>query len=137
MKKNLTRTLMLTAAVLAAGAAAYAQVHIGLNATIPFSFKMNGKTLSAGTYRLGPATMSNSNVLYFRGVKASVYAIGTHAIGDDQRARLMFRCGDSSGCALTEVWDGQGQGWKFAAPRLSAAEKERLAVVYMSRTTAD
>jgi hypothetical protein len=37
----------------------------------------------------------------------------------------------SGECALSQVFN-DSDGWQFAAPKLSPAEKERLAVVYFT-----
>src|SRR5260370_19992971 len=41
--------------------------------------------------------------------------------------RLIFRCGDLSGCSLAAIWTTGGYGWELRVPRLSADERERLA----------
>lgn len=133
MKKHLIRTLSI-AAVLAVGAAAYASNYV--NANIPFPFKMNGKALPAGTYHLAPASAA-SGAIALRGQDTSAFAIGTPAVSDEMRGRLLFRCGEVSGCALTEVWNSDGRGWLLKTPRITPVEKERLAVIYTDQKKAD
>jgi hypothetical protein len=131
MKSNLIRTLLSTAALLSLSVAANAQNYIGAN--IPFSFRMNGTALPAGTYRLSRPTTSG-NVLLLRGAESAVYAMGLQpSISEEKRPRLVFACGDINGCRLAEVWIEDGRGWKLAAPRTGPVQKEQLAVVYIDR----
>jgi hypothetical protein len=48
----------------------------------------------------------------------------------------VFRC-NSSYCALAEIWTADGYGYAAPRPKLSPAEKERLAVVPLRSTKAD
>jgi hypothetical protein len=134
MKKNMNRTLMLTAAALTIGAAAiYGQGNIVAN--IPFAFHAAGGAHAAGTYNV-LSISQNNGVLALRNAetgKAVILGIGVPEGGSrygDSRARLVFRCGDESGCALSQVWASSSQGWSFAAPRLKPSELEHVAVVY-------
>ncbi len=133
MKTNLIRTLLSAAAVLSLSAAAFAQSYLGAN--VPFSFRMNGRVMPAGNYQIGPT--GSTGAVDLRSSKQAAFAIGTPAITDDARARLVFRCGETSGCSLTEIWTDAGRGWTLPGPKLTAAEKERLAVVYLGRKGAD
>ena len=136
MKPNLSRTLLSTAVALSLSAAVYAQEPVYVH--IPFSFAMNGKMLPAGKYRLTEVTKFSNAVLSVEGNKESAFAIANPSIDKDTRARLVFRCGETSGCTLAEVWNYDGRGWKVPMHRPStAAEKERLAVVYTDRKNAE
>jgi hypothetical protein len=131
MKKNLNRTLMLTAAVLTLGAAAaYGQNRV--TADVPFSYRIVGAELPAGEYAVmqqGPFTMLR-NVANGQAKMAMTTSRVSEA--KDRGARLVFRCGDESGCSLAQVWTGDGNGWQLYTPRLTAGEKERLAVVFIT-----
>ena len=137
MKKNLS-TLIFTAAVLTLGAAAYAQTP--LIANVPFSFHVNGAVLPAGNYQIAPATNGTMAALKVadQDTRRSAYVLADSAYeATTGNPRLIFRCGDVSGCALIQVWGDSGYGWAFHAPKLSPAEKERLAVVPLRRTDAE
>ena len=107
MKKSLIRTLTLTAAALTLGTAAYAQTR--LIAEVPFSFRVNGSVLPAGNYDIGPSTPGTLSVLKLADrhshKSALVLANGANE-GEKGRQRLIFRCGDVTGCALIQAWAG-------------------------------
>ena len=63
--------------------------------------------------------------------------IGRPESGKDKSAKLIFRCGIESGCALTAVWVGGGRGWAYKAPQLKLSETERIAVVYFESKQAE
>lgn len=129
MKTNWIRTLTLSAMAFTMGSAAYAQSH--MVAEIPFSFRMNGTELPAGNYSIQRPT-SARNVLMFTDGKNHGIAMGIANREDAQApSRLTFTCTDSGGCVLTQVWDSRGLGVQFPKPKLTSAEKERLAVVYL------
>lgn len=136
MKTNWIRTLTLSAAALTMGSAAFAQSR--LVAQIPFAFKVNGTELPAGNYSIERPQIANRNVLLLTDGHNSKMVMGINASGNEPAsARLIFRCGESSGCALAEVWDSQGSHVNFPKPKLTSAEKERLAVVFLRRSEAD
>ncbi len=134
MKTNLYRTLMLTAAVMTlSAAAAYGQSGIGAN--IPFAFRTIGGVQAPGNYTIVSINSDSARVLQARNLdnhKSTLLAFGVPTgNSNDQRARLVFRCGDESGCALTQVWMGDGQGYAYATPRPKPSELEHVAVVYL------
>ena len=135
MKNRLNRTLILTTAVLTLGAAA-AYGQYPLTAKIPFSFQIKGAELPAGAYTI--ERMQSGSVLHLQDSvsgKSVVAMAQSSAIEKNPAgARLVFRCGDLSGCSLSEVWTDSGLGWKLHTPRISPDEKERLAVVFLNRT---
>lgn len=138
MKKNLIRTLTLTAAALTVAIAAYGQSP--LTAKVPFSFRVNGAVLPAGDYNIGPLSRATVNVLMVAGrhnSKAAIALTNSRNESDQSRSRLVFSCGEISGCDLVQAWDDQGYGWAFPKPRLNAAEKERIAMVPLHRSNAD
>ena len=74
--------------------------------------------------------------------EASGYAkfVTTAAPADitkDTRPRLVFRCGDESGCALSAVSLANGKTWEIKTGHLKPSELERIAVVYFERKQAE
>jgi hypothetical protein len=135
MKSNLIRTLTLGAAALTLSLAAYGQSTA--TAKIPFSFRVNGTQLPAGKYSIKRVS-DTANVLMLsdgnhrsmlKGINATAYEPGA--------PRLIFRCRETTGCALAEVWEAGGRGVAFPNQKLTPAEKERLAVVPMKRSEAE
>lgn len=134
MKKNLNRTLLLTAAALTlSAAAAYGQIKITAN--IPFAFRTGGTMHAAGTYDV-IAISSIHKVLALRDEstgKAVMLGLGTPEGGStvgQSHPRLVFRCGNERGCVLSEVWTNDGYGQSYGA-RPKSSEPEHLAVVYL------
>jgi hypothetical protein len=137
MKKNSIRVLTITVAALTVGAAAYAQTR--MIAEVPFSFHINGTVLPAGNYNVGPMSAASLHTLVLSDQhtnKAAVTLATSTTEGKRDRPRLVFRCGDVSGCYLIQAWDDQGYGWEFPKPRLTPAEKERVAEVPIRRSEA-
>jgi hypothetical protein len=131
MKTTWIRTLTLTAAVLAVSSAAWAQTTRGI-VDIPFPFRVNGSQLPAGQYRIERALASTDHVLLFTDGRHHQMASGMASNGvETDSARLIFRCNDRTGCTLVQVWDRYGVGITFKGPKLSSAERERLAAVVM------
>jgi hypothetical protein len=140
MKKNLSRTLMLTAAVMTLGAAADGQETVIAN--IPFSFRVAGAQMQAGKYAVMPTTtLGSARTMYFRNVatKESRIVLTKINVADTRNGvpRLIFRCTDQGGCALASVWNGSGNGWELSVPRLKPSEKEHLAVIFLNRPEVD
>lgn len=135
MKKNFNRSLMLTAAVMTLGAAA-AYGQDTLIANIPFSFRISGAELPAGKYAIARHGVG-SGVMELRGLTSnqSKFLMVRNSVDEYKSggARLIFRCGEETGCALATAWTDRGRGWEFPTPKLTAAEKERVAVVYLER----
>jgi hypothetical protein len=135
MKTNWIRTLTLSAAALTMGSALYAQSR--LVAEVPFSFRVNGTEMPAGKYRV-EAIRGDAKVVHLTDGHNQKMAMGTAAgYGDAKQARLVFSCRESSGCTLAQVWDGKGSGIELPKPKMTSAEKERLAVVVLHRSEAD
>jgi len=136
MKTNWIRTLTLSAAALTLGSAAYGQSR--MIAEIPFSFEMNGTKLPAGHYSVERAQGLTSNVVLLTDGHNLKMAMGIQAASREYiTPRLIFSCAEVRGCALTQVWDRYGNSVQFAKPKLSGAEKERLAVVILRRSEAE
>jgi hypothetical protein len=135
MKTNWIRTLTLSAAALTMGSALYAQSR--LVAEIPFSFRVNGSEMPAGEYRV-EAVHGDAKVVYLTDGHSQKMALGINAgYGDTREARLIFSCRESNGCTLAQIWDGTGSGIQLLKPKMTSAEKERLAVVVLHRSEAE
>src|ERR1700751_5186504 len=119
---------LLTAAGLALIAtAAYGQDR--LTANLPFSFRTVAGVQPAGQY----AVVHDGDVTQLENLatrKATWGGIGG-LDGDGQRnaPRLVFTCGNESGCALTGVRLDDGREWRFQAPKLKSSEEARVAVI--------
>jgi hypothetical protein len=136
MKLNFVRPMILTAALFTLGAAANAQT--GLVAKVPFSFRMNGTDFPAGNYRLATSGHT-SNVIRIQdahtgnGAMTIAQTSSPYEVGEP---RLVFRCGDTTGCTLIGASDG-GLRWTLPQSHGKAAEYERVAVVPLRRADAE
>jgi len=139
MKTTLNSLLTMAAGVALSAAAAYGQNQ--LNAMIPFEFRTASGIQPAGEYRILPvihdgAMMRMQNVDTGR---SALTGIGTpNSNPNENVAKLVFKCGSESGCALWAVKMGDGRGWTYKAPKLKPSEQERIAVIYVgSRPAAE
>ncbi|HEY6341363.1 MAG TPA: hypothetical protein VIY49_07715 [Bryobacteraceae bacterium] len=127
---------LLTAAGFALiAAAAYGQDR--LTANVPFSFRTIGGVHPAGQY----AVVHDRDVTKLENLttrKSTWVGIGV-LDGEGQRnaPRLVFTCGNESGCALTSVRIDDGREWRFQAPKLKASEEARVAVIYLGSKDAE
>jgi hypothetical protein len=134
MNRTMNSMLMIAAATLTMGvSAAYGQS--ALQADIPFSFQAAGKTLPAGAYKVRESdSRGGARILTISSGKVSVMVMGNSPLySSDHPASepvLKFSC-VSSGCALSAVWDGSS-GVEFAKPRLTPAQRERIATVRLT-----
>ncbi len=139
MKTNLTRTLILAAVALTSAASAFAQYKVA--ATIPFPFRTFGRDLPAGDYSILQVSNVGGAQFLLRNQtngKSTILQIAMAAEDSKNvRPRLVFRCGNVSGCTLSAVWLSDGRGWKLPTPRLKPAEIERMAFVYLEPTKAE
>ena len=132
------------AAILTAGATAgFGQSSNVLKAEIPFSFKMQSTTLPAGGYEFTNSRTSGQPMFVIRSVETRKSFILMprgeidHTLtARDSNARLVFLC-DSSSCGLSEIWYPEGSGYLAPRPKLSPAEKERVAVIPLTAVRAD
>ena len=132
---------LITAAVVLVGGIAVAFGQERVIAKVPFSFRAGESAMEAGNYELAPYSPSSHAALTLRNidtrktvavlVQSPIYGAGR---GADTHPRLIFRCA-SAGCTISQVWTGI-DGWQLSAPTWTAAEKERIAVVYF-RNKAD
>ncbi len=137
MNKNLTNSMILTAALACSAAGVFAQTQ--MTARVPFAFSTMGGNLSAGKYAIVAASSKCPGILRIRDEKSGQQinlGIGVPTGRDNSDApRLVFKCADDK-CALAEVWR-DGAGYKFATPRVKPSQIERLAVIYLDRKNAD
>lgn len=137
MKMTWIRTTIWSAAALAiTSAAAWAQTREAVE--IPFSFRVNGTEMPAGTYTIQRALTNVNYVLVLSGpgTQKMLSAARTDS-KDPGQGRLIFKCTDSTGCTLVKIWRPNGDGLSFREPKLSKAEQERLAVVPMRELKAE
>jgi hypothetical protein len=133
MKTNLTRTLILAAVSLTGAAAVHAQDKVA--AEVPFAFRAAGVEFNAGTYHIAQSG-HNGILMLLNQDSGSTKLVTTAAPGDDSKyaaPKLVFRCGNESGCALSAVSLANGRTWKIRTPHLKPSELERIAVVYFDR----
>jgi hypothetical protein len=137
--KSTLNSLMITAAGFAlSAAAAYGQAQVAAN--IPFDFSASNQVYAAGEYLVAPLSHDGfvMKLQNRRTGRSAVTGIGV-PVGNpqDKTAKLVFRCGSESGCALVSVNMGNGRSWKYNAPKLKPAEAERIAVVRLESTLAE
>jgi len=138
MKKNLSTLLLTAVGMTLSAAAAYGQGP--MRADVPFQFHTTNTTLIAGKYSIAPAPKGNAQVIQITNLdsrRTSFVLANQSATEASGRARLVFRCGDVSGCALVEAYTGSGQGWKLSPPRAPKEEKQYVAVIFLHRNDAD
>jgi len=141
---NFTTRLMVAAATLVAAAgAASAQT---LKAEIPFTFRANGKVMTAGAYRVTVSRMSaGTPILYIRSNEGHDAALARPQAPYDApkawqaagKPVLSFACGEKL-CSLTGVWTGdQAPAYNFSAPKLGSDEPTRVALVVLRTEKGD
>ena len=133
---------LVTAAVVLVGGIAVAFGQERVTAKVPFSFRAGESAMEAGNYELAPYSPSSHAALTLRNVdtmktvavlvQSPIYGTGR---GADTQPRLIFRCA-SAECTISQVWTGT-DGWQLSAPTRTAAEKERIAVVYFHNKADD
>ena len=125
--------VLLSAACLIGGtlAVSSASAQEKLMANVPFPFRAGTAMASSGNYEITANFTPGVTALHNMDTKSwvSVLRQGSVSGRQDGRPRLVFRC-TSGGCALCQIFMGS-DGWQLPTPRLSPAEKERLAVIYL------
>lgn len=138
MKKHLSTMLLTAVGMTLSAAAAYAQTD--LNANVPFEFRTTNTSLSAGKYAITTGTRGNAEVIQIRDLSSrhTIFVLANQQVKvAPGNPRLVFRCGEASGCVLIEAYTGSGNGWVMSPPRGTHGEKERVAVVLLHRADAD
>jgi hypothetical protein len=135
---NRMTQLVIAGAAAAIGAGALAALDFRpLDAKVSFAFHAVDKQMPAGTYRIGiSGSAAGATILIKKRGETGLILIpqSPRTARNGNRPRLVFRCVDQE-CTLSEIWS-EGEGWTVPTPR-TAAEKERVAVVYLSRASGD
>jgi len=138
MKSRLNSLLIAAAGLTLSAAAAYGQTTVVAN--VPFSFRTPAGMQPAGQYQIAPAT-NDGSIAVLKNMetgRSTLTGIGSpNGNPNDKTARLVFRCGSESGCALSEVKMGDGRGWTYKTPHLKPSETERVAVIYFESKQAE
>jgi len=136
--KSLTNKLMVAAAAIAAVAGvASAQ---SMRAEVPFSFRVAGTVMPAGSYVVSGG-YNQTGIPIFRllnmGAHGSVLVkpLVQHDGGKQYtEAKLVFRCGTGK-CALAQIWTGSGIGaFDLHTPKSS---REEAALITIAATKGD
>lgn len=128
MKKIVNRLGLIVLATAFLGTAAYAQ---DLKAGVPFGFRVPGGGITAGNYVVHMDNSSGGKVvhLYNADTHKSVLALASSVTAHpayDIQPRLVFRCSDDAGCALSEIWTPNGG---YAIPVAKAARYQYVASI--------
>ena len=123
MKKLTTRLMIATAALVVAAGAASAQTMTG---AIPFEFRVDGRVMAPGTYRVHQSYQIGTPVFWLTNVESGkLIMLLPGAPVDPQKAgaasgggELAFAC-TSGSCTLAELWSGSGsRAYTFHLPKL-------------------
>jgi hypothetical protein len=138
MKKLTTRFMIATAALLVAAGAASAQT---MTAPIPFVFRVGGRVMEPGTYRVDFSRSSGAPIIRLlnshSGEQATVLGQipvdPQKAWTDSGEGRLVFEC-TIGRCALAELYIGSGShAYKVWHPKLGKDEEAVLTEIPMQR----
>jgi hypothetical protein len=138
--KNLTRNLIIAAAVLMMTTALSAQT---LKADIPFAFYVTGKVMPAGSYTVDFRNLLASGLVPMRATQTGESAIAVRsALADakeqwkeDGKARLVFSCSDT--CTLMQMYlPGDSEVYNLAHPKFNSVGA-RIAVIVMRTDKGD
>ena len=115
--------------------AAYGQNRLVAN--VPFPFRTIAGVQQAGQY----AVVHDGDITKLENLatrNATWVGIGVLDGKNQPNApRLVFTCGNESGCALTGVRIADGREWRFQAPKLKSSEEARVAVIYLGSKDAE
>ena len=104
---TLKRLMMLSVLGMLATVSAHAQSGKQFTVTIPFDFSVGGKDLSAGQYRVGPATQTSGEGLVLRRTdgRAGVFVLSSRIQTEaaQQESKLVFRRYGNQ-YFLEEIW---------------------------------
>ncbi|MBV8845152.1 MAG: hypothetical protein JO307_20285 [Bryobacterales bacterium] len=132
---------LITAAATLIAATATASAQSNLIASIPFSFKVNSKTvLTAGDYKVvRPSTNPVVWVFQDRATgKKTMVAMGQQS---ESRAsdpsKLEFKC-QANECALMKIQVGNSEaGYELKSPKAAGSEEARTVAVPLTRSAAE
>ena len=133
---NFTKNLMAAAAALVVSAG-LASAQTMLKADVPFAFQVNGKVMSAGTYRVANVSTNGVPVFALRSDdgQSIVTLPGSSHDADkawraDRQPRLAFECA-ADNCALSQVWAGGDAPAYNIGHRKTVDINRHIAVVVM------
>jgi hypothetical protein len=138
VKKLMTRLMIATAAVVVAAGAASAQTMTG---AIPFEFRVDGRVMAPGTYRVHQSHQNGTPIFWLMNVESGrLTMLLPGAPVDPQKAwtasrggELEFACTNGS-CALAELWSGSGsRAYTFHLPKLGENETAVLREISIQR----
>jgi len=138
MKTIVNRLFQCAAGAVLLSASAFAQSN--MTANIPFAFHANKVTLPAGSYRVDADTNhGGAPVILLRNQadRNKAIAIGS-ALGspaNNKGPRLVFRCSDSTGCDLRQVWTPEA-GYSYPS-NSKDHNGDRVASISLTNSKAD
>jgi hypothetical protein len=146
MKNVMNSAMILAASAIACGMTAFAGQPAGkMTAEIPFAFRIGSEQYPAGTYetsvvsgnvRMVTITNVSTGQARLAVPAGSLYA--ANAAGRNDSPRLVFKCSDSSGCALAQLWPGNAAtGMLMRTPAVKGGEQQHLAVIGLRPVNAD
>jgi hypothetical protein len=131
---NFTTKLMIAAAtVVVAAGTATAQT---MKAEIPFAFRVSGKTMEAGSYRVS-ALSTNAGFKTYSLVGTKTYSVASPIAQRDPDKNwkshglpvLAFECAGDR-CSLVGLWNGSSPSAdQFARPKLGKNETARIVLI--------
>jgi hypothetical protein len=130
MKNKATRTMILAAMAMTGAVAVHGQTRVAA-AEVEFGFQAGGVQFQAGTYRLSEYPVPDIFTFENAGSGHKKF-VNTMAPGNqttDRNARLVFRCTEESGCALSKIVLSDGRQWKVRTPWVNRSEMARTEVV--------
>jgi hypothetical protein len=112
MKKLTTKLMIATATLVVVAGAASAQT---MTATIPFEFRVDGRVMEPGTYRVDLSRQDGSRIFDLWNVKSGrrAFVIGQAQVDPEDawratgQGKLVFACA-SGNCTLAELYSGSG-----------------------------
>ncbi|HYO83542.1 MAG TPA: hypothetical protein VES20_19225 [Bryobacteraceae bacterium] len=135
---NKIATSLITGTLMVAGAAFGATDTEHTRADIGFAFRTPAGVMPAGKYNVevrsfqGGQRYIQLNNLETR--KSSVFFVQSPVEANKpQGTKMVFQCGKGD-CNLAQIWSAGSIGYQIRAPRLSAADAERLAVAVPLQT---
>jgi len=111
MKRIANRIFLLAAAALSLGTAAYGQTT--LRADVPFAFRSPGGVSASGKYTVQLENSPSGRIVRIVNTetRSSLLSVA-YSVNENPilpiTPRLVFRCGETSGCALSEIWTSTG-----------------------------
>jgi hypothetical protein len=136
MTKNI-KNIFLSGVALAVSAQA------GQVANIQFPFRTTNAELPAGRYQVEALHLGSGKYLELRNLDTGKRVMfhpssPVVSVRASEKPRLIFACGEQSGCSLQRIWSSAVDGFDIYQKKSSpAAEAERLAVVQIEAERAE